>query len=247
MNTSVHILHELKAISPTVAAIPHMQVYTVPSNYFNQLHIELAANLVAENLLVLKELETVPAGYFESLPQQILQKIRAEKITEVSVETTAISTIVASISNKNVYTVPTSYFETFSVATTTSRPGKVLQMGFVTQFAKYAAAAIITGLVSIGIFNLISKPTANAVLGNVETAAVVQQANSIIAAGNFDEQLASLTDNDIEKYLKDNGENIQAGLVASASENAATLPDATDYLIDETTLDNFLDTHNLQQ
>ena len=66
------ILHELRDISPVVAGIPRNNVLSVPEHYFDCLdaHILFKINDTYAG---------VPEGYFERLPDEILNRIRNEK------------------------------------------------------------------------------------------------------------------------------------------------------------------------
>ena len=51
----------------------------------------------------------------------------------------------------------------------------------------------------------------------------------------------------MEQYLSQNGQDINAALVASSMDNEeGSLPDAADYLLDENTLNDFLKENNLK-
>ena len=176
----------------------------------------------------------VPQGYFESLPATILQKIKSIELSEIEM----LSTTVANIGNKNVYTVPQGYFEQLSFIKQTT---KVVKIGTSSIF-KYAAAAVVTGLLGFSIFNYVNKP---ATLSN-ENLAMVKAGNDILIKGSFDKELEAITDKDLENYLSANGEDVNAALVASTIDDDDKLPDAADYFLDENTLDNFLKENNLK-
>ncbi|MEJ7609704.1 MAG: hypothetical protein WKF88_00855 [Ferruginibacter sp.] len=72
------------------------------------------------------------------------------------------------------------------------------------------------------------------------------KANEILKTGSFENEMNSLSDNDIVKYLKENGEDINAALVASSLTDETKLPEASDYLTDENTLDDYLNENNLK-
>ena len=74
----------------------------------------------------------------------------------------------------------------------------------------------------------------------------MKQAKTIIATGSFEQELNAVSDNDIEMYLKQNGVDVNAAMVAASTDDVSALPEQTDYLIDENTLDEFLKTKNLE-
>ncbi len=234
-----NILNELNAISPLVASVPRVNVYRVDENYFDGIRAELQARIIASNFIAPQNNFDVPANYFENLPSNILAKIKAQENNVVLTEIEAISPTIAGIGNKNVYTVPHGYFEQLAMPSKAS--AKVVTMGSRSIF-KYAAAAVIVGLLGFGTMKFIANTKANN-----ETLAVVKEANEILKANSFDETLASVSDKDLEKYLLQNGEDINAALVAASIDDVnTTLPEADDYLMDDNTLDNFLNENNLK-
>ncbi len=229
-----NILNELNAISTVVASIPRVNVYKVHEDYFYGIRAELQTRIKAANFYIPEKNMTVPQGYFESLPATILQKIKSVEHSE----TEMLSTTVANIGNKNVYTVPQRYFEQLSFIKQTT---KVVKIGNASVF-KYAAAAVVVGLLGFSIFTFVYKP---ATLSN-ENLAMVKAGNDILIKGSFYKELEAITDKDLENYLSANGEDVNAALVASTIDDDGKLPDATDYFLDENTLDNFLKENNLK-
>jgi hypothetical protein len=113
METSKDILNELKELSPLLAGMQKVNVFTVPNSYFERLaeDILLGINEGENNLLGSvpnQPAMQVPQGYFESLADNILNKIKIEESAATELKT--ISPILHSIQNKNVYTVPQGYF-----------------------------------------------------------------------------------------------------------------------------------------
>jgi hypothetical protein len=234
-----NILNELNAISPLVASVPRINVYRVDENYFDGIRAELQARIIASNFIPPQNNVAVPAGYFENLPTNILAKIKAQENNPVFTEMEELSPTIAGIGNKNIYTVPQGYFEQLAMPTMAS--AKMVKMGSRSIF-KYAAAAVIVGLLGFGTMKFISSTKTNN-----ETLAVVKQADEILKTNSFDATLASVSDKDIEKYLSQNGEDVNAALVAaSMDDDNTTLPEADDYLMDDKTLDNFLNDNNLK-
>lgn len=272
-----NILNELRELSPAVAAIPRINVFSVPEGYFDHLPAllllqtsgaesgnmnnapvpegyfdNLAGNIMArikqESLagndhsallagIGNHNVFTVPAGYFEGLSSAIMQRIK----NDVATETAELSETVARIGNKNVFTVPDGYFNNLPAAihSRLEKPAKVVQLGGFRKYAKYAAAAVVTGLIAMSaIFILNKKPGAAAM--NAATVAALNDAKSIIKTNSFDKEMASLSDADIVNFLESKGQDVDAALVASLTEDEKKLPEAEDYLIDENTLDEVL-------
>jgi hypothetical protein len=234
-----NILNELNAISPLVASVPRVNVYRVNENYFDGIREELQARIIASNFIAPQNNFDVPADYFENLPGNILAKIKAQESNVVLTEMETLSPTIARIGNKNVYTVPQGYFEQLVMRATTS--AKIVKMNTRSIF-KYAAAAVVVGLIGFGTMKFIASTKSN-----IETIALVKEANKILETNSFDETLASVSDMDLEKYLSQNGEDVNTALVAaSIDDENTTLPEADDYLMDDKTLDNFLNDNNLK-
>jgi hypothetical protein len=237
-----NILNELTAISPIVASIPNVNVYKVDENYFDGIRAELQARIIASNFTLSQNNFDVPEGYFENLPTNILAKIKAQDNRIFDREMMELSPTIANIGNRNVYTVPLGYFEQLSLPTSTS--AKVVKIGSFS-ILKYAAAAVITGLLGFAALKFVQYN--NATKPDVATTKAINDANKILQTSNFDEALASVSDKDIEKYLLQDGEDVNAALVASSvDDDDTTLPETDDYLMDDNTLNNFLENNNLK-
>ena len=238
------VVDELTSISKTVANIGNKNVYSVANNYFEKLKLhEEVTNEVANELSSIsktvanignKNVYSVADNYFETL---ILEKVKSD---DVAVELNSISKTVANIGNKNVYSVADSYFETLHAPMPEKQIAKVVAFG-TKKILKLAAAAVVTGLLGLGIFTFVNKKAVT----NAETASIIKEADKILTANSFDATFATLTDKDLEKYLVQNGEDVNASMVASAAENTE-LPDAIDYYLDPNTLNDFLDKNNLK-
>ena len=272
-----NILNELRELSPAVAAIPRINVFSVPEGYFDHLPAllllqtsgaesgnmnnapvpegyfdNLAGNIMArikqESLagndhsallagIGNHNVFTVPAGYFEGLSSAIMQRIK----NDVATETAELSETVARIGNKNVFTVPDGYFNNLPAAihSRLEKPAKVVQLGGFRKYAKYAAAAVVTGLIAMSALFILNKKPGAAKM-NAATVAALNDAKSIIKTNSFDKEMASLSDADIVNFLESKGQDVDAALVASLTEDEKKLPEAEDYLIDENTLDEVL-------
>jgi major membrane immunogen (membrane-anchored lipoprotein) len=114
MERKVDILNELKELSPLVAGVEKVNVFTVPSGYFERLEEDILMGVKVEtgvfNSITNQPSMQVPQGYFESLSDNILSKIKAEEATEVK----ELSPMLYSIKNENTFTVPQGYFESLS-------------------------------------------------------------------------------------------------------------------------------------
>ena len=282
-------------MSPAVADVPRLNVFTVAEDYFPGIEAELAArisadtfysqntfdvpqgyfesletsilekiraqeNTLAENvsgsssiLAAISNVNifTVPQEYFDGLEKSILQKIRAEENISVNEEMNALSPLIAGIGKENIFTVPAGYFAQPGFKETPA-PAKVVQMNPARSRSifRYAAAAVITGLLGISIINITSKEqhikdpvgaTAAVSNNNIQTLT-----NDIVKTGSFDKELASLSDDDIDQYLKQDGQDVDAAKVAASANDDSKLPNAVDYLLNDNTLDDYLKENNLK-
>ena len=286
MKNSNDIWNELKELSPVLAGMEKVNVFTVPEGYFERLVDDILMSLkkeegdlvnrftkistlqvpqgyfesLADNILntiktqestteELRDLSpllhgvqnknvfTVPQGYFESMSDAVLNKINTEE--SALEELKELSPILYSIQNENVFTVPQDYFE--------SVPGEILHMvaprqakvvimhrRTVTLF-KYAAAAVFTGVMALGVFKFVA----------VQSKTILPDyVNAGLKIKNVDEELSKLTDDDIIKYLQVDGSDVDAALVANTIDENE-LPTQDDYLTDDKALDNYLDNINL--
>lgn len=251
MKHSPEILAELEGISPKVAQIAKANIFSVPENYFQNFYTSLFSKIEEVGTLPAKKIisQKVPEGYFDNLADNILLKIKQEKLQTAKEEMETLSPVISGIGNKNIFKVPTGYFdEALWTATTKAAPAKVVTINFRKRVLQYAAAAAVTLLISLTVFNYYNKSNTqieNGVAQAAQTEAVMAQAKQIINNDSFDEVLKQLPENEIENYLEDRGLDVQAALVASSIE-AKDLPSAEDYLFNENALSDFLKEQNIQ-
>lgn len=245
MNNREDILTELKGISPVVASIPVLNGFTVDETYFKLLPQVIMAKIKAVNFFDTSKNISVPDGYFESLAGNILNKIHALE-NDVAVELKEISPILAGIESKETYTVPAGYFNGLTYLKKQQEPAKVIAINKKSSFFKYAAAAVITGLLGLSIVNIVDKSDSeNSIKTTAENITATTPPNTVVMNGSFDEALQNVSDNEIEQYLQKSGQDVNAALVASSTDDVDKLPEATDYLLDENVLENYLKQNNL--
>ncbi len=228
----------------------------VPEGYFNNLADTIIGRIKREaeveneseqdNLTSIlaaignNNIYSIPQGYFDHLSDNINAKILNQSANTYS-ETHHISELVAGIGNRNIYTVPQDYFETLKVALNNTKPAKVVSIKSRFATFKYAAAAVVSGVIGLSVFFVLNN---GPVKPSAETAAVMIEANEIIKTNSFDQELANISDDAIVAFLESKGQNVEAALVASLTDDK-NLPDATDYLINENTLNDVLKTIDL--
>jgi hypothetical protein len=231
------IIHELKELSPIIASFPKVNPFVVPEGYFDALTADILMRIEQPlDLQTKSKLGTVPEGYFDNLAENILQKIKDESLSAAE-EIRQLSPALMATGNDNVFTVPRGYFEDLPSAIMEKLAPKVrvVEMKKRRSFLSYAVAAVFTGLIGLSLFNIMDS--------NINS---VSNTGTQIAILNFDNELKSISEADIVNYLKDEGEDVEAALVASASDTR-NLPDEMEYILDENTLDQFLNEINIDK
>ncbi len=243
MENKIDILNELRELSPTLAAISKVNVFTVPEGYFEYLSDDILQGINIENGLSGNNVVTlqadVPTGYFDGLANSILNKIKAQDNEDASTEIRALSPMLYSIQNENVFEAPRGYFTnlTEEVLDKVKPQPKVVKMQRrSSSFFKYAVAAVFTGIMALGVFNFKGSSTNDVVLPDYVSAGLKVE--------NIDLELAKISNDDIIKYLEESGTDVKAALVANSTDENE-LPSQEDYLLDEKTLDKYLNSINL--
>lgn len=177
----------------------------------------------------------VPSGYFEQVPAGLISQS----------EDDAIPAVLKSAGKLQPFQVPAGYFEQLAGnildKVNEGTGAKVIAMpSRSNSILKYAAAAVFTGLVALGVYKYTNNGE-GAITPSVITAHNgTAPSNSKMDDKKFEETLNNLNEDDIVKYLEKNGsENDVAVLTSSIDEN--NLPDQDDYLTDDATLDKFLE------
>ena len=238
-----------------------LNTFTVPNNYFETLAESIldrikkdSGNIVANETSEISSLVAgignrnvynVPLAYFDNLDTQSVSLVINEAGTISSGTLKESGELLAVIGNKNVYTIPTGYFEGVADEANQkiTRPAKVVSLYRKISVAKYAAAAVVTAIMGLSIIFIINKD--NDVLSpSGQTNATMAEARQIIQSNSFDKELEGISDASIVAFLEDKGQNVEAALVASLSDNK-NLPEADDYLLNENALDEVLNTIDL--
>ena len=84
MENRIDILNELNALSPLIAGMEKVNVFTVPSGYFERLVDDILMWVQQDNNELLEGISPllqVPQDYFESLADNILNRIKAQENT----------------------------------------------------------------------------------------------------------------------------------------------------------------------
>ena len=242
MNFSKEISDELNTISSLLGGIEKKNVFSVPAGYFDVLTIDILkrvnATSKADNL-------TVPEGYFENLTTSVLNKIKLLNDNDNPArELRALSPMLYSVQNENVFSVPAGYFKNLQndILHKTISEAKVVAIKPKDSIWKYAAAAVVTGMIAVSsLMNFNSRQSApvneSFVTPSAQTTAQFNNEQQINAA------IAGLSDDEIIKYLDKTGTDADNELLTkSIDENG--LPAANDYLLNDKTLDTYLNQSN---
>jgi len=222
---------------------------SVPAGYFDGLASQILnriqeeefsspSEILSDVLMSLPKIApfSIPPGYFEYLPGIIQNRIKEEEGIEF------LSPELLSVKFNNPYSLPANYFNQFSdtvIREIEKKNTPVVRMAPGRSIFKYAAAAVITGLLGLALFsNYGNKKYSNNTASINE--ATMKTAQSIIQKGEFDAVLSSLSDQDIVDYLQRSGEDVNAALVASVAASNK-LPDQMEYILDDHTLNRVLD------
>ena len=257
MQKNAAIYEELKELNSPLADIPITNVFTVPDGYFDALSLDILQALseyrIDEmNIPVLER--KAPEGYFDKLAEDVMHKIKMSETVPAIEEAPA---SVASVRNINVFTVPENYFEGLAAGIVArvapKQPARVIPMTSRSSIFKYAVAAGITGIIGLSLFTQFDKKTDSMIVAQVtsipanqDQSEVIKYAGEIIRNDSFDKTLEALGDEEIVGYLTNNGEDINAAMVASVTDEK-TLPNEDAYFTDEKTLDNFLSEQHIVQ
>lgn len=200
--------------------------YTAPEAYFETFPLKVIA--------IKDEAETpaftAPEGYFEDLPGKILQRIRHREESEW------LPDVLQKAEKSTPYAPPSGYFETLPQRILTkAKPATIIPMAPRRTVWRYAAAAVITGLLGLGLFHNLNERNSDSVLqSNLQAAA-----REILQNNNFEQALAAINENDIVQYLEVRGQDVEAALVAATAAETE-LPEPEELLFDEDVLNELL-------
>lgn len=151
------IIQELNDLGSTLGLLGYENVYSVPEGYFDGFEPQVKRLLWLSSLP--KECPyQVPAGYFEELAEGVMQAIRNHPDYQTSEEELAsISPFLTNLNKRPVYSVPQGYFENFKVGTNDQGDSFGVVPLSHQQWFRYAAAAVVTGVVVLTGFMIYNK------------------------------------------------------------------------------------------
>jgi len=287
METKNDLLNELESLSPLIAAMDKVNVFTVPPGYFDSLSYTVLACVNEEQDPTANHSatinSTIPEGYFDQLATSILDKIKNEKTAKE--ETEALSPLLSSLQHHQVFEVPTGYFDQLTIDIKNSiqdnstdeltelspelqklqrvnvfevptgyfenlsnsilkkakaPSAKIINFQARNSFLKYAAAAIIIGVIAMGALRYLQpSQSANTITTPLAMLDESIEKGKMMNDQQFEESLQKLSSVDIAKYLENNGDITDVATLRNNMDES-NLPNQDDYILNEKTLDNFI-------
>lgn len=237
METNSKILQELKEISPLLTQVYNRNPYSIPFSYFEQVADDIVGKIKsgaeAEWFFTKEIVYSTPTDYFDTLPSSILNRINLEKTKSgVFEEMEQISPLLNTINKKPLYTVPEGFLENtaWNKDKNYVEKAKVISFTRVSKAVRYVAAAVIIGLLAVGIFLFTGKQ--NTAVANAKAAAQLKQlseqeivdflkttspAENIVSTANknntkendIKSSVSKMSDSEIQDFLKENGEQVE--------------------------------------
>lgn len=219
----------------------------IPPGYFDNLSDSILDKIKNQEAVELPaifstikkdQLLQVPENYFETLADSILNKIK-----NISREET-LPAVLNNLKTIQPFEVPENYFSDLPAnilnRVKQKSGAKVIVMPNRFSILRYAAAAVITGALALGVYKYGNQPLVN----NIDTVASIKLDPSIekgktMDDKKFNETLSNLSTDEIVNYLQRNSSEADLAVLSSNIEET-NLPNEEDYLLDEKTLDNFL-------
>lgn len=203
-----------------------------PDGYFDSLSTNILSKIkgtVANELLQLSPTLagiqkvnpfTVPENYFEQVEAELNLHVKGDVMPSTLEEA----------KNLQPFEVPVGYFEQLSDSilqkVKAQRTAKVVTMaGRINAIWKYAAAAVFTGVLALGVYKY---------------GATTPEVGFSWNESKFNQTLENLAEEDIIKYLEKNGTQEDVATLTSGIDEAS-LPDQEEYFTDDATLDKFLE------
>jgi hypothetical protein len=250
MEKSEEILNELKAISPVLAEIDKTNVFRVPEGYFDDFD-EKITTVVFLHQDKKNNFQKVPEGYFDSLSSTIISRIKNED-ENADNEIKLISPALYYLKEEKVFSIPDGYFDNLSdkiLYRINHQDAKIISLAPVKKWWRYAAAAVVAGIITITSIQVFNKPGSNVTKPVIAVSTAipgyVQLATQYKTTKQLNAGIASLSDDEIAKYLEKNTTILDDDALINNT-STKELPTPGDYLIDDNALNNYLQKINAQ-
>ncbi len=243
---------ELSEIPPMLSNAKKENPFSVPADYFENFAANLMSRIKGEEAKsVAEELQSLspflsklnkktpfslPDNYFKELADNAMAGAKAVEFVNDELEN--LSPLLSGLKNKNVYETPAEYFENFSTLVLdkikTQQPAKVISIGKKTNWLKYAAAAVVIGLIATSTVFIFKGKNAtpnfsyakiddkqlNDSLQNTNDDDIssymqshsisMSDVNNSVASldandNDDDDMLADVSDNELQQYVEQNG------------------------------------------
>ncbi|GAC1449416.1 MAG: hypothetical protein NVSMB7_11460 [Chitinophagaceae bacterium] len=240
MQLVVRIAMEEKAGSDPVLNIHKTILYQAPPGYFDNLAGNIMQRIKAQETGNAKEeLElispllgqigkktpfTSPEGYFTDFSDNIMAGVKA--IEFVNEELENLSPTMIDLKNRHVYEVPEGYFDATVSAIlhkVKQQPAKVIAIGFRKKIMRYAAAAVVTGIIVLAGYLYSGKKS---VTGSVPD---IAKATAAIP----DQEMESFLNNNTVALADIGTDTVNTAMVNDSSTNADDTKDLLANISDE--------------
>jgi hypothetical protein len=242
MTPNSNILQELKELESSLVGLAAQNIYSVPDGYFeglasqvlNRIKAMEATNAAEElgylspmlsNIANKKLPYTVPVGYFEGLEERLMQTVRdsndylhKESFGQTATEELeTLSPLLSGLKKEMPYSMPQGYFENLAtdINVQVNKPEtKVVSMGS-SKWFRYAAAAMVIGVIATLSFMLLNKDKVTAdkdsyawVKKNIKKVST-EKIEEFIQLTDEDKSVASIDTKieDVKELVKDVPEN----------------------------------------
>lgn len=244
MDKNTDILNEIREISPLLASLQGIHVYTVPDGYFNHLaeDIRTAAVLhsIKQDITQKAQPQDVPPGYFENLSADIIGKVR--EAANMHEEADGLSFLPENLKQTPAYSVPDGYFEHLpSQIMEQVRPAAKVIPLYRRPLFKHAIAAAFAVILFVAVFFSVSDTSNGEDRFSAVSRSTVPDKSALKYNSEkaFQAGIASLSEDQIVSYLQNHG-NILDNELLIQDADASGMPDPMEYLINDAALDEFL-------
>ena len=211
MTQKDNILQELREMKSTLADMGSQNVYSVPGGYFENLSERVLSRIKAlevknsyEELTylspTLSEISknmpySIPVDYFEGLEEKLMQSIRqSSDYQTVKEELETLSPLLNGLNKQMPYTIPQGYFQNLNTGEPITNNKQETKIGSVNtgKWLRYAAAAIVVGIISLAGFLLINNKG-----NNDSTKSFAKFEKSL------DKEIKKSSDKELKKFLEE--------------------------------------------
>ncbi|GEO10537.1 hypothetical protein [Segetibacter aerophilus] len=236
MEKNNKILQELQECAPSLMQIDNKTPYRVALTYFDGL-----SGAITEKIKLNSDVKyyfstdmpySIPGDYFENFSSRVLEKIyEEEEVNEAFDELKEIAPLLNKISRKPVYSIPANYFEEkqWKKNIIADSRAKIISITAPKKIYRFLAAAVIIGLLAIGLFIFIGKDNTNARSYQVKAIPAVNKLSeqeiveflkttspneNIVSNKNIQRSkhndirsaVSRMSDEEIQEFLQENGE-----------------------------------------